>query len=193
MQEKTKTSGTFRIEGMLQGPMPNDGGECQSKINAWMAAAKQKGLAFSLDGTGGQFSLLAENRTMRSSTLADGGGVSASLKVIFEKALECFPVQDRMGLFSTLRSIEYRPGSEVQSIYAVVPPGSIDFQERVLDADTAVPAPELTQQGKIKIALPIALLQFGEAPRLLCGGFSLPIFECPRQVDLAAHYLYRLI
>lgn len=153
MQTERKTIGTFRVEGMLQGAPPAGGGDYQGQVDAWVAAARSKGLGFSLDRSGGQVSVLADDRPVSSSALSEGGGVSESLQAIFESLLECFPMQHRMELFSTFRSVEYLNGAEVQTIYAVAPPGTIQMQKREVDAETVAPAPQLTGAGRLKVAL----------------------------------------
>lgn len=178
MQLDKKTIGTFKVEGMLEGPLPADGGDCEAKIKTWVAAARATGLTFSLDRSGGHFSLLADERLLQSSTFAAGAGLGEKLQSMFERLLEAFPVQMRMELFSTLRSTEYRPGSEVQTIYAVAPPGTIDSQERSVEADTVAPLPQLTSQGKRRIAV------LGLFMLLLLGAIGFLVFK-PQLKDAA--------
>lgn len=52
---------------------------------------------------------------------------------------------------STLRSVEYRPGAEIQTLYIITPPGKIIAKQRTLDAETIAPPPELTLAGRFKL------------------------------------------
>ena len=69
----------------------------------------------------------------------------------------------------------------MQTIYAVAPPGTIEFQERVVEAETFAPMPELTTQGKLKI---IAL---GLAVLLVLGAVAFFVFR--PQLEKAADNL----
>ena len=104
MQAEEKTVGTFRIEGMLEGPLP-PAGDCEAKIDQWLAAAKQKGLNFSVDRAGGQFSLLTDNRPLKTSSVAGPEGLSATLQGVFEKLLEAFPA----ALLGRMITVPYFP------------------------------------------------------------------------------------
>ena len=91
---------------MLQGPLPDDDGECEEKINRWLASARASGLPLSLDPSAGQFSMLAGAGVMKTSGFDQGKGLGETLREMFEGLLEAFPLQRRMELFSTLRSVE---------------------------------------------------------------------------------------
>jgi hypothetical protein len=59
-----------------------------------------------------------------------------------EKLLAAYPPELRMQIFSTLRSREYRPGLEVQSIYLIIYPGQVKVERREVTAEVEPrPAP----------------------------------------------------
>jgi len=180
--DNQKTVGTFKLDGIIEGPMPP--AESAPKIEAWLAAARQKGLSFSADQSTGQFSLMAENRVYKTQDFAQPGGLGEFLSQIFEQLLETYPMQMRMSLFSTLRSMEFRPGTEVQTVYAVAPPGSIQSQERVVEAKTVAPPVELSSKGKIKIAV------IGLLVALVIGFVATKLFK--PQIEDAAGNLTKL-
>ncbi|MCH2059032.1 MAG: hypothetical protein MK183_00270 [Verrucomicrobiales bacterium] len=153
MDSGPKAEGTFRVEGMLQGPILNDMGDTQSRLDQWMSSVRAKGLQVSIDWSGGQFSLLAEGNVVQRSALTGESDLGELLQEIFEGLLSIFPVERRMEFFSTLRSVEYRPGEEVQTVYAVAPPGTIHSQARVLNAETVRSVPGISGRGKMKLAI----------------------------------------
>ena len=66
------------------------------------------------------------------------------------------------GAMSTLRSVQYRRGEEVQTLYVIVG-GRVDVRQRTVEARTTAPIGPLTRKEKVRMALTglaVALLVF---------------------------------
>ncbi|MCY2927235.1 MAG: hypothetical protein NT031_17740, partial [Planctomycetota bacterium] len=88
---------------------------------------------------------------------------AGGLNLLFD-LLKIFPLAQRRNIFSTLRSTEYRPGEEVQTIYAVAPDGSVQMHQRTVSARTEAPPEPLTLKQKLRlgaVGLAVAMGVFG--------------------------------
>lgn len=149
-------SGTYRLDGMLQGPLA--AGEDHG-LRAWADSAKAAGLIFHLRVEGGTFSFVADPVVRKSSGLK-GGDLEEVMAAGLNALLELLPPHQRSGCFSTLRSEEFLPGTAVQTLYPVGPDGRIHPEQRTADIDTAAAAPEITPASLRRAVLPalVALL-----------------------------------
>ncbi len=150
MNTKTKIEGTYFMDGMLQGRVPNDP-NFEKNIQEWLAAQRKNGLRFDLTIDGGSFNLLADDKPNPARNFPPNG-VQEHLAAAFQKLIELSPPTERFQLMSTLRSVEYRPGAEIQTLYIITPPGKITAKQRTLDAKTTAPPPELTPAGRLKLS-----------------------------------------
>jgi len=142
--------GTVEFDGLIEGRLPADfGHEIEPKLRQWAAFARQAGVTFTLEIDGATFSLLVDSQPIAAEAL--GADPAATVKDLLEQLLKVFPPPHRTGVFSTLRSSEFRPGTEVQTIYAVAPPGRIEIQERQVDAETRPPDAPLTTGERLKL------------------------------------------
>lgn len=143
-----KTEGTLVLDGLLEGKssrLP----ELGDRLREWIAAAESLGLRFSLETDGNSFSILADNRTVQADDLDPVP--SERIAAALNELLKVFSNEEQKQIFSTLRSVEYRRGMEVQTLYAVGPDGKIHTRERIIDASTT-PAPRrLTRKEKLRI------------------------------------------
>lgn len=155
-----KVEGTLVLDGLLEGKIPRQPG-AESRLREWIAAAACANLRFSLEIEGGSFSILADNKPIPAEELAPSPAerIAAALREL----LKVFAPEERRSIFSTLRSLEYREGAEVQTMYAIGPDGTIHVRERTVEARTApVPRP-LGRREKLRIGvigLVVALLVF---------------------------------
>lgn len=152
----TPQAGTYRLDGMLQGPLA--AGEDQG-LSAWADSAKAAGLLFHLRVEGGTFSFVADPVVRKSSGLK-GGDLENVMAAGLNALLELLPPQQRSGCFSTLRSEEFLPGTAVQTLYPVGQDGRIHSEQRTADIDTDEAAPEITPASLRRAVLPslVALL-----------------------------------
>ena len=152
----TPQAGTYRLDGMLQGPMAAGGDHA---LRAWADSAKAAGLLFHLRVEGGAFSFVADPVVRKSSGLK-GGDLENVMAAALNALLELLPPPQRTGCFSTLRSEEFRPATAVQTLYPVGPDGRIHPEQRTADIDTAVAPPEITPASLRRAVLPalVALL-----------------------------------
>ena len=149
MAGNVKTAGTYFMDGMLQGRVP-DSHHFEERVNRWLALHREGGLKFDFAIEGGRFSVLADDTLGQAKDFLPDG-IQKHLARCLQELLELVPPQDHMQIMSTLRSVEYRPGTEVQTLYGIVPPGRIEVTERSVKTDTASPPRELTLAGKFKL------------------------------------------
>jgi len=149
-------AGTYRLDGMLQGPLPPVPGMA-GDFQAWTESARSAGLHFHLSTEGPGFAMVTDPAVRQTSGLP-----STDLAKLVEDALEALislvPEESRGGLFSTVRSEEFRPGMAIQVVYAVRPDGRVASQRREVAVDTAEPRPELTVAAFRRFLKPVAAL-----------------------------------
>lgn len=149
-------AGTYRLDGMLQGSLPPVPG-LANDLRAWIESARSAGLHFHLSTDGPGFALVTDPAVLHTSRLGSG-----DLSKLVGDALEAFvtlvPEESRRGLFSTVRSEEFRPGMVIQVVYAIRPDGKIAVQSREVAVDTADPRPELTPASLRVFVKPLAAL-----------------------------------
>ena len=131
---------TYRLEGLIQGPLP-PGPDGLTVIKKLTADFNRNGLRLSACFDDSQFKLTAENVT-RDTEEIHPLEVDLMVHHALEKLLAAYPPELRMQIFSTLRSREYRPGLEVQSIYLIIYPGQVKVERREVTAEVEPrPAP----------------------------------------------------
>jgi hypothetical protein len=149
------------LDGLIEGPLP-DSDEAADTLNDWVHFSRQLGLNFKLDMDGNMFSLLADNAPFSASQL--GPEPEGKVGEALEQLAEALSGPGPNRIFSTLRSVRYEPGEEVQAVYAMKPDGSVDVEQRSVEADTTEPAPPLSLKEKVQaglIAVGILALVFG--------------------------------
>lgn len=156
MSEPPPVAGTFRLDGMLQGPLPPDR-PVGDDMEAWAASAKSSGLHFHLSVDGSQFSIVPDPSVQKTSRLAKPG-LERLLVDALDALLSCLPVPSRSQAFSTIRSEEFRPGAAIQTLYAVGPDGKITSEQRTIDRDTEEAVPEITPASLRRAILPALVL-----------------------------------
>ena len=149
-------AGTFRLDGMLQGPLPAEH-QAGADMQAWVESAKANGLHFHLSFDGSNYSLVAAPSVQRVTKLKDQD-LEKLLSDGLNALLSLLPESEAANSFSTIRSEEFRPGSALQTLYAVGPGGTISSEQREVDIDTETPPPEITPASLRRSALPIAFV-----------------------------------
>jgi hypothetical protein len=175
-----KIEGTITIQGLLEGEL---GGiaEIEKKLKDWVVLCKRLDLNFNLEINGGRFSLLAEENAVPIERLAPipqeriSELLNALAKVFSEENVQ---------IYSTIRSVEYQPGTEIQTIYMISQTGAVHSEERTLDADTVPAKKPLTLKMKVAytglgaVALAIILafsslfVDFGDLFQQIKASFS---------------------
>jgi hypothetical protein len=106
---------------------------------------------FDLQVDGGSFSLLADNSPRPARKFAPNP--SEIISAALGEMLKTIPPGDRGKFTSTLRSVEVRPGEEVQTIYTISPEGTVDAQQRTVEARTKAPPPPLTIKERLRMGI----------------------------------------
>jgi len=151
-----KLEGTFRLDGLIEGPMFSE--EDEGLIHAFVQEARKHGMRFHVSTDGGRFSVLPDAAPVR----LEAGAASADALVAarLERWLADYLPEERARLMSTLRSVEYVPGKEKQTLYGIHPGGKVTVDQRVVDAETAAPASPGDWRAAVKPAL-LAAAAFG--------------------------------
>ncbi|QTN31958.1 hypothetical protein HZ994_06320 [Akkermansiaceae bacterium] len=149
------TAGTYRLDGMLQAPLPQDE-RMIADIRAWVKSAGDAGLLFHLGIEGGSFSLVADPTPRKTSGLK-GSELGAALSEGINALLELIPQAAVSAAFSTVRSEEFRAGSAVQSLYAIGMDGRVAVERRTVEAATEDAPPEITPASLRRAFFPAAI------------------------------------
>lgn len=145
-----RIEGTIALDGLIEGKLPPEG-ELPEKLNEWVRFAGSVGLNFTLEIEGNSFSVLADPKPIDASKLAPDAG--ETVRECVDQLVQAFPAPQRPNLFSTLRSSEWRPGREVQAIYAIGPDGRVQITERTVDMQTVAPAAPLSLLQRVKLGM----------------------------------------
>ena len=141
-----KIEGTFFLDGLLEGPIfsPED----EPVIQRLVDQARSAGLKFHLALDSGRFSVLADKQIAK--LPYPQASADSIVKEMLEELVRNYSRQECSQLMSTLRSVEYLPMQEKQTLYAIVPDGTISVQQRTIQADTVAPAPPLDMRTRLK-------------------------------------------
>ncbi|MBW8015373.1 MAG: hypothetical protein FVQ82_04240 [Planctomycetes bacterium] len=154
MAEK-KLEGTFCLDGLIEGPVFS--GDDEQIIRQFINEARKNGITFHLSIDGGRFSILPGTEPVKLPAPA----VSADSIIIdcVDKWLGNYSPSESNRLMSTLRSVEYLPNLEKQTLYGIGPAGKTTVEQRTVDADTVAPVPPPDRKVIIKTAA-MALFAF---------------------------------
>jgi hypothetical protein len=146
-----KIEGTFRLDGLLKGPLPALPA-AEARMREWVVFARSGGLNFSLNVEGGAFDLMPDEAAVPAERV--GVRPHETAAETLGQFIGLFLPAQRAALSCSLRSIEYRHGCEVQAVYLIAPDGRVDPRSRTVDADTSPPpAPSLERRRKVRLAL----------------------------------------
>jgi hypothetical protein len=145
-----KIEGTLIIDGLIEGRIPALP-QAEEKLRAWVESARGVGLKFVIQVDGDRFTLLADNTPMQATKLAPQPSEVISSAVM--EMLKTFPPGERGKVSSTLRSVEFRPRQEVQTLYPIAADGAVNVQARTVEAATLVPPPPMTLRERMKMGL----------------------------------------
>lgn len=144
-----KVEGTIQLDGLIEGKL-GDIEDAEERLRDWIASAGAERLSFSLEIQGNSFSILASGDPIAAAAL--GPDPAGRISGLLRELMNVFPPTGRAGLFSTLRSVEYRPGQEVQTIY-LIGPGDVNVQERIIDAETVAAPQAASPREKLRLVL----------------------------------------
>lgn len=143
-----KIEGTLKLDGMIQGRF--DGSQtAQDALGQWRRDAQARGLRFNLQMEGSSFNLLAEDAPIIAASL------QPKPELVIVSALEdlwqSLRPHARGETLSTVRSSQYQPGCEIQTLYVFAADGKVQFRQRTSDAHTVAPPQPLTRREKLKL------------------------------------------
>lgn len=175
-----KIEGTFRLDGLLEGPIFSVDDE--DIINSFVKDAKKAGLKFHAAINTGRFSLLADTESIN----IQPGGEPADARVVkcIGEFLKNYSPEECRQLMSTLRSVEYIPGHEIQTIYYIKPDCTVAVEQRTVKADTIAPMKPIELRQAIKPIIIFAVI--------LCAGIGISAFFVPYS-DLAKRLINKVM
>ena len=148
-----KIEGTISLEGLVEGPLPPFP-DAQQKLEKWASGFAGGRVRISLQVDGGHFSALPSNEPVAVKGLAKEGGEPAQVVAdSLADLLRFFPPLERARVFSTLRSVEYRHGQEVQTLFAVGPDGRAVTRQQSVACATVKPAEPVSGREALKRGL----------------------------------------
>jgi len=142
--------GTIIVEGMVEGTLPGVDSP-ETWLRDWVSLASQAGFRFSLEIEGGRFSLLADETPLSAARI--GPDPADTLREALATFFSGIPQADRGSVFSTVRSVEFKPGTETQTLYTANPDGTVSVEQRTLQTQTVSPEKPLTREQKLMGAL----------------------------------------
>lgn len=151
--------GTISLDGLLEGRFAGESFTADD-LRRWASRAVEHHLHFSVETEGNSFSVLGERHRVKAADLGDDP--ARTVAEALDGLLDKMPPPTRTGAMSTLRSVEYRKGEEVQTLYVIVG-GKVDVRQRTVEARTTAPVGPLTRKEKVRMALmglAVALLVF---------------------------------
>lgn len=154
-----KIEGAISLDGLLEGRIAGDSFTADD-LQRWAQRAAERHLHFSVETEGNSFSVLGDRRSVDAADLGDDP--ARAVADALDELLDEMPPPTRTGAMSTLRSVEYRKGEEVQTLYVIVG-GRTDVRQRTVEAKTTAPVGPLTRKKKVRMALAglaVALLVF---------------------------------
>ena len=144
-----RVEGTLILDGLIEGKLP-DLPDARRILRDWVAAAGSLKLHFHLEIDGDRFNLLADSDPIAVDEL--GPEPAEVIRGALADLLKVFPSPRTAGVLSTLRSVEYDRGQEVQTLYAVGAGGKVETHERVVEAETTRPEAPMTRRQKLRLA-----------------------------------------
>jgi len=142
--------GTVVLDGLIEGRVP-DRPEARELLTEWVRAAREARVPFSLSFDGSSFSLLADQTPVAVEDLSPDP--AARIAGALEELIKVFPPSDRGSLFSTLRSVEYRKGQAIQTVYGIGADGAVETMERTVEARTGPPRHGPSRRDKVRAGL----------------------------------------
>ena len=158
-----KIEGTIVLDGLVQGRLSLAGDQVPQQLKQWVQFVGGMGVRFSLEIRDAAFNLLPDDRATSVKLLGDPP--EHALEQALTQLAELFTGPERAQLFSTLRSSEFRPGEEVQTVYTIIE-GRPRIQSRTLPAQTTPPVEPLSIKERMKlgaIGLAMAVILLGIA------------------------------
>ncbi|OHB75237.1 MAG: hypothetical protein A2Z34_07715 [Planctomycetes bacterium RBG_16_59_8] len=151
----TPNAGTIVLDGLLEGPVPA-GSDIPRKLEEWISFAKQNALAFSIEIEANRFSILPHTDPILTGKIV--GDPQIHVKKLLQELLTVFPSDSRAKLFSTIRSVEYRSATKIETIYRVAPDGTIVPHEREVEWTPAPPLPPRSPVERFRLYIPVLLI-----------------------------------
>lgn len=141
---RANVEGTFRLDGLLEGPLFTEDDE--SYLKQFTEQARQDNIHFALSLQSNRFSLLADPHIQLRPTHC--ASIDTFVSKHLNRLLQNYTPQEYQKLMSTVRSSDFTPGKETQTIYAIDSNGKICIEQRTIACETIPPAAPLTKRQK---------------------------------------------
>ena len=152
--------GSVFLEGLLEGKLSQDSLSDET-IREYLQSLEEVGLRFHLERSDGTASLLPDAGPMSTEKL--GTQPDQVIRQAIERLLNILPETDRRKLFCTLRSREYRPHEEVQTLYVIRSDSTVETKTQVAEANTTpkpkpIPPKDIVRYGLLGLVAVAAIL-----------------------------------
>ena len=140
--------GTFVLEGILEGQLeaPN----AEARLQEWISLLASMGLTATLQVDGTHFTVFADQA--QTQTVRIGGDPAENLRSTLAQLVSAIGPVTQHELYSTLRSVETRAGSQVRTVYALSSTDEVEIQQDRVGATTQAASKSLGWQGHAKTA-----------------------------------------
>jgi hypothetical protein len=124
--------GTMQFNGIIQGVMSSP--DEKTQLNEWIDSAAQLGITFSPDFTQLHYNLMPASELVQVDKVGDPP--EEVVGQVLEQLWTAMEPGDAFNLTSTLRSIRFADGEEIQTVYIFSLDGTISLEQQVLEATT---------------------------------------------------------
>ncbi len=172
--------GTMLFNGIIQGVMASP--DEKSTLTEWLESAAELGIEFSPDFTQLHYNLMPANELLQADKVGDAP--EDVVGQILEQLWTAMEPGDAFNLTSTLRSIRFTEGEEIQTVYVYSLDGTISLQQQVLEAATTPQSQPLGSTALIwrfGIAAVLAVLIFFLVRYTGIGGYLKGFSEASNQ------------
>ena len=130
----SKLEGTVQIGGLFEGPVPPDG---EAALHAWRTQCQRAGFHVDISTDGALFSVIPHSE--RFHPWQGKASPEETIRGALEGLLALLDEEQQRFCMSTIRSAEILPGLERQTVYTLGPGGTLQVEQRDVDAATTPP------------------------------------------------------
>ncbi|MCC5849086.1 MAG: hypothetical protein JJU29_13450 [Verrucomicrobia bacterium] len=130
----SKLEGTVQIGGLFEGPLTSEG---EAPLQTWRAQCRHMGFYVDVSTDGSLFSVIPHSESFqpwRGKACPD-----ETIRGALESLLGLLDSDQQRFCMSTIRSAEILPGMERQTVYTLGPGGTLQVEQRDVDASTVKP------------------------------------------------------
>jgi hypothetical protein len=149
-----RIEGAIVFDGLLEGKSP--AGDFERTARDWMQSLEAFGVRFNLEASGRAFSLLPYSEPV--SAGAFGDSPEDDFRELLDRLVRAIGPFAHGQIFSTLRSVRFRPKKDVRALYFVAADGSVRVRVETVAVETPhTPRPLAARRRSATILFGLAL------------------------------------